>query len=122
MLIRPKSRSVAISIRQFRDAWVFQVNAKEAVWFSQLVRSGGEVYREVRIEKDGEQKVLYEIVAEGDYEQAILENEPRYHRNLRGDRVEHVWRFPVARRGDGALDGGGVRDQLPAGSRPGEGD
>lgn len=120
MLIRPKSRSVPISVRQFRDAWVFQVNAKEAVWFSQLVCSGGEVYREIRIERDGEQRVLYEIVAEGDFEKAVLEAEPRYHRVLRGGRVEHVWRFPV-RRGDGALESGHVRDQLSPGGGSGEG-
>jgi hypothetical protein len=114
MLVQPRSKVVPISIRAFKDALVVEVRHKEPVYLSDVFRVGGRTYREVRT---GE-RVLYELIAEGEYEERLLSRDPRGKRMPDGGATLYRWRFPVRGYKDGPNDSEPtvVRDSLPPGS------
>ncbi len=108
MLVQPRSKVVPISIRFFKDALVVEVRHKEPVYLSDAFRVGGRTCREVRT---GE-KILYELIAEGEYEERLLSADARSKRTPNGGATLYRWRFPVRSHGPGHNQPDVVRDSL----------
>ena len=111
MLVQPRSKVVPISIRMFKDALVVEVRHKEVVYLSDVFQAGGRTYREVRTAE----KVLYELIAEGEYEERLLSASPRSKRTPDGSATLYRWRFPVRSHGSNHHQPDVVRDSFLVG-------
>lgn len=98
MLFRARSRSVALSVRQFRDGLVISAVHKYPLFLSEVVEAGKEVYREIRELKEGESRTLWEIVAESNWEEALIRGPSRFTKSPEGNLDRYTWRLPLPRR------------------------
>lgn len=113
MLIQPRSKVAPLSLRFFPDALVISIVHREEVYLSEAARAGERLYREVRTQE----RVLYELVAEGEYEEKILRQVPQAKRGVVEGKPSFRWRFPIY----GTAHPDTVRTSLPPGDGSGGG-
>lgn len=93
MLIRPRAKIVALSLKMPPGAVVLRASHDRELFLSRPVEAGGEVWREVRVREEGGFRTLYELVAEGAFEEALLRGQAQFERVREGSRVQYVWRL-----------------------------
>lgn len=93
MLIRPRSRILALSIRMPTGGLILSVASNEEVVLSQATTAGGEVFREIRIRESTGFRSLLEVVAETSFEQWLLQSQAQYERLIENGLVRHQWRM-----------------------------
>jgi hypothetical protein len=93
MLIRPRSRILALSIRMPTGGLILSVASNEEVVLSQATTAGGEVFREIRIRESTGFRSLLEVVAETPFEQWLLQNQAQYERLIENGLMRHQWRM-----------------------------
>lgn len=98
MLIRARSKVVALSVRVFPDAYVVSAMHKNPLFLSEVAEAGKEVYREIREEKDGEMRTVWELVAETEWEAQLLRAKARFHREAEGNLHRYTWRLSLPRK------------------------
>lgn len=93
MLIRPRAKIVALSLRMPAGAIVVRACHDEELFLSKPVEAGGEVWREVRVRERGGFRTLYELVAESAFEAHLLKGRAQFERIQEGSRVCYTWRL-----------------------------
>lgn len=93
MLIRPRARIVALSLKMPPGAVVVRACHDQELFLSRAVEAGGEVWREVRVREEGGFRTLYELVAEGMFEEGLLKGRVQFEKIQEGSRVCYVWRL-----------------------------
>lgn len=102
MLIRPRARILALSLKMPMGAVVVRACHDRELFLSRVVEAGGEVWREVRVREAGGFRTLYELVAESPFEVALLRGHVQFEKIRLGSRTCHTWRLGKPR---------GVRDE-----------
>lgn len=95
MLIRPKARILALSLRMPPGALVIKAHhpTGQELVLSQPVEAGGEVWRELRVQERDGSRTLYELVAESDFEKGLLRTRAQLERAQEDSRTRYVWRL-----------------------------
>jgi len=93
MLIRPRARIVALSLRMPPGAIVVQACHEQELFLSRPVEAGGEVWRELRVKERAGFRTLFELVAEGMFEERLLKGRVQFERIQDSSRVCYVWRL-----------------------------
>lgn len=93
MLIRPRAKIVALSLRMPPGAIVVRACHDQELFLSRPVEAGGEVWREVRVREREGLRTLYELVAEGVFEERLLRDRAQFEKIQEGSRVCYVWRL-----------------------------
>lgn len=93
MLIRPRAKIVALSLRMPPGAIVVRACHDAELFLSRPVEAGGEVWREVRVREREGFRPLYELVAESRFEERLLKSRVQFERIQEGSRVCYTWRL-----------------------------
>ncbi len=95
MLLRPRSKRVAISIRTPPGELILSAffSSGEELYLSRPIEAGREVYRELRIKEKEGWRTLYEVVAETAFERYLLLSRVDFERTMEGKQVRYTWRM-----------------------------
>lgn len=93
MLIRPRAKIVALSLRMPPGAIVVRACHDQELFLSRPVEAGGEVWREVRVREEDGFRTLWELVAESPFEERLLRDRAQFEKIQEGSRVCYVWRL-----------------------------
>lgn len=83
MLIRPRAKIVALSLRMPPGAIVVRACHDAELFLSRPVEAGGEVWREVRVREREGFRTLYELVGRGQVRGAAVEEPGAVRENTR---------------------------------------
>ncbi|WP_233493140.1 hypothetical protein [Meiothermus sp. Pnk-1] len=93
MLIRPRAKIVALSLRMPPGEIVIRAWHDGELALSRPVEAGGEVWREVRVRERWGWRTLYDLVAESAFEEALLRGRAQFERVQEDSRVCYTWRL-----------------------------
>jgi hypothetical protein len=102
VLIRPRAKIVALSLRMPPGQIVIRACHDGELFLSRPVEAGGEVWREVRVWERRGSRALWELVAENPFEAGLLRGRAQFEKMQQGSRICHTWRLGKPR---------GVRDE-----------
>lgn len=93
MLIRPRAKIVALSLRMPSGGLVVRAWHDQPLFLSRPVDAGGEVWRELRVREREGFRTLYELVAESLFEVYLLKGPVQFEKKQDGSRVMYTWRL-----------------------------